>query len=199
MSHYVRCVSLTLRWVIHPRIYAVKHHPQYRDQHDQQHAAFRPNGASGQPSRAMKRRIHQMPGQNQAAVGHGVEEGFAPVPSRVHANGKPQIPGPADGEAEEEADDNNSDEPDPTLARITAVDVSKKTRKQERCRPESDAASQREQTIATEKKFLPEPNDQEHHAPERRELQNAKAVQSKSSEIENTRDAHYEQQAGDCQ
>src|SRR5712691_12322792 len=46
--------------ILHFGVNLRKPHPRHRDHHKAQHAAFRPDGASGKPSWPVKRRLQQM-------------------------------------------------------------------------------------------------------------------------------------------
>src|SRR5215831_1748906 len=82
-------------------INAVEGEPGGGDHHETQDAAFGTDTAAGQPSWALQRGAEQVPAGDRAAVGNGIEEGFAPVPGGVESDREPQIPGAAQGKAKE--------------------------------------------------------------------------------------------------
>src|SRR5580692_2078476 len=126
--------------------------------------------------------MHQMPGDHPAAVGHGVQVAFAPVPRSVKADGEPQVSGTAKSQAEKKSDDRNREQAHPGFPGIAKMQGCEESRKQERSRPETNALSQRELRIATQQEFFEQADDDKKTAPESRKFQNAPAMQCEPAE-----------------
>src|SRR5580700_5641642 len=154
------------------RIRPIKRQPRQRHDYKDQHAAFRPDRAAREPTRAVKGRVHQMPGDHPAAVGHGVQIAFAPIPRSVKADGEPQVSCTTKSQAEKKSDDRNREQTHPGFPGIAKMQGCEESRKQERSRPETNALSQRELRIATQQEFFEQADDDKKTAPESRKFQN---------------------------
>src|SRR5271154_2705158 len=61
-------------------------------QHQQaKHARFRTRRAPGEPNRTLRARTHQVAAGQDSAIRRGVEKSLAPIPSRMDADGQPQV------------------------------------------------------------------------------------------------------------
>src|SRR5580704_18735510 len=164
------------------RIRPIKRQPRQRHDYKDEHAAFRPDRAAREPTRAVEGRAHQMPGDRPAAVGHGVQIAFAPVPRSVKADGEPQVSGTAKCQAEKKSDDRNREQTHPGFPGIANMQSCEESRKQHRSGPETDALGQRELRIATQQEFFEQADDDKKPAPENRKFQDAPAMQCEPAE-----------------
>src|SRR5438874_2410949 len=98
-------------------------------QHDkQQHTSFRADGSSTKERRPVKGRSKQMSGEHLAAVRHGIEVSFSPVPGGMEANREPEISRAPQGKAEEESNAGRAENPNPAFAGVAQVNRPKKQR-----------------------------------------------------------------------
>src|ERR1700687_268680 len=148
---------------------AIEHNPKHCDNDETEHAAFGPYRSAAQPWRAVQRRTQQVTGPHLSTGGYGVEESFSPIPESMKADGKPEIAGAPQCEAEEESDECRGEQASPLLAFIPPMYESKQTRHDHGCRPETDAARQSELRVAAQKELLEQPHQQKHDAPEQSE------------------------------
>src|SRR5262249_56166293 len=81
-----------------------------------QQAAFRTDGAAGEPNRPGGAGVKQMTRSYVAAVGYAVKIGFAPIKSHVCPNGHPEIAGAAEQEAGKQSKDAGIAQADPGFA-----------------------------------------------------------------------------------
>src|SRR5882672_3527801 len=95
-----------------------------------------------------------MAGEDDAAVGHRIEEGLAPVPGGVHAHGEPKISGAAKSQAEKQSDGRRSQCPDDRFSLIAKVDGAERCRKEQSRRPEADAFGERELGVSAGDKLF---------------------------------------------
>src|SRR5580704_2257231 len=84
----------------------------------------------------------------EAAVRYSVKVCEAEIPGGVKADGGPQIAGPADEDAKENADGSDRQQADRRLTGICVVVIAEPNRREQRRGPESDAGAQREQNVA---------------------------------------------------
>src|SRR5271156_3165277 len=60
-----------------------------------EYAGLRTHAAPGEPTRSIESGVEQAVIGHKAAIGHAVEKGLSPVPSRVESHSPPQIAGAA--------------------------------------------------------------------------------------------------------
>lgn len=84
-------------------------------------AGFRSNRTAGEPTRAGERAVEEIVVRRNAAVGNAVEKSLSPIPSRVEADGPPEIPGSAQKNTEQQAEENYINESGLAFARIACV------------------------------------------------------------------------------
>src|SRR2546425_6946654 len=191
-----RKFGLTSYSVFHLGIHAVEDHPEQGNEHEDEHAAFRADGAAGQPTRAVERGIQQVARRHPPAIGNRVEVAFAPIPGSVKAHGKPEISGATQGQAEEEADQAGAYEADPCFSRVSKMESAEFDRQHDGCRPEAERLGDRELGVAAHEEFLVEAYQEEEHSPERSKLQDPCTVQGESSKVKEPCAMHHEQQDG---
>src|ERR1700680_3519573 len=98
--------------------------------------------------------MQQVASHHAAAVGHGVQIAFSPIPRGVKADGEPQVSGTAKGQTEKESNDGDRDQTDPGFPWIPEMQSREDGGKQQRRGPEADALAQREQGIAAQQKLF---------------------------------------------
>src|SRR5580700_9653166 len=107
-----------------------------------------------------------MAGDHAAAVRHGIQVAFGPVPGGVHAHGEPEAAGATQGEAEKQTDESGAERACPCLAGVAQVYGSKNEREHQRRRPEPHPSSEGELGVATESELLEETHQKEVGSPE---------------------------------
>src|SRR5215472_2917328 len=161
----------------------VKGDPDHRHHYQQEHTPFGTDGTSGDDPGAVQAGAQQVAGNQFSAVGDGIYVTFPPVPGRVKAHGKPQVPGAAQGEAEEESDDRHPQNAHPVLSLVGDVDAAEQQREQNRSGPEPDRATQGELRVATQQELFRQCDQQEERGPEQGKFREPVAVHRQAAEI----------------
>src|SRR5262249_54353470 len=142
--------------------------------------------------------VHKVPRRGRPAVGHGEQEGLAPIKREVKSDGKPQVAGAPQSQAEEESDQPGGECPGPGLTGIVEMNGTEDDRQRYSCGPKANRKRERELRVAAHQEFFKESNQKEKHRPEQGELKDSpSAVQGKGSEIKAVQRAHRQQQKRD--
>jgi len=111
-------------------------------------------GAARQPGWACESGAGEMAGEDGAAVGDRVKEGLAKIEGRVHAYGKPEAAGSAQGKTPEQASKHYARDSGPTFPRIGEMHGTKTDRREQWGQPEADALRQPELGVSAKREFL---------------------------------------------
>src|SRR5271167_1002840 len=115
----------------------------------------------------------------------------------MKAHGKPKIARAPKGQAKEEPNERRGQQASPLLAAVPEVNQSEGTRQNQRSRPETDPARQRELGVAAQEKLLEQSHQQKHYSPEGGEPGEACSVQHDVTEGERVRAVKREHQQAD--
>ena len=164
--------------------------------------AFRARGAAAHEGFANGVRGYQMVLDHEPAVCDAVEKGLRPVPRRVEADGPPERPGAPEAEAENKAGETGGEQTDGGLSGIFAVTETEEDGKNDRRGPKTErlavrrlkkpginsceAASEREEQVASRQIFLQEANHEKTKEPDQGVVQRYSAGKQAGVEDEQT-------------
>ena len=139
-----------------------------------------------------------MTGLDCPAIGHGVEKRFSPIEGLMESDGKPQIAGAPQCQAEKETYQGSANQAEPSLARISPVQPAEGRRQNGGSRPETQGIGQRELRVAAEQELLKESDQEKEETPEDREFKDANTMQGQVSKVEavESADRHQEDRDG---
>src|SRR5450432_4032169 len=107
-----------------------------------------------------------MTGEGHAAVGNGVEEGFAEIEGGVHADREPQASGAAQSETPEEAGENDAGDADPGFSGVGDVDGAEGEGRSDRSPPKTRALGQSKLRVTAKCEFFEQADDEKKSQPE---------------------------------
>ena len=103
------------------------------------YAALRSCRTPGEPVWAANGSVEETADAEKATVGRAIEEGFCPIPSRMEADGKPEITGASNGEAEQQAGLDNLQNSECVFPGFTEMGYTKHCREKQSRGPETPA------------------------------------------------------------
>src|SRR6516162_10754920 len=125
-----------------------------------------------------------MPFHHYAAIRNRIQKALRIVPHGVQSNSKPQVPGAADRQAKEEADQYGRQTTRPRLLGISQVTGSEDDREQDGRGPETHACGQSMEGITAHEKFFEQGYEEKGNRPQGGITSQSGASQGDGSERE---------------
>src|ERR1700730_17825542 len=161
------------------------------EQHQQvDDAGLRPRRSAREPGGPGQRGMGKMPGENHAAVRHGIKKRLSEIKGGMHAHGKPQIPRALKREAPEKAGQHDARDARPGFAFVVHVPQAEDQRQQYRRGPMTETLRQRKLRVSAKGEFLVKSDQDEKDGPENRPVEQLSAVNGEGAKVIKTKRRH---------